>query len=243
MSDLLLSVNIDHVATIRNARKTKYPDPVYAAFIAEQSGANGITVHLRQDRRHITERDIILLTQIVQTKMNIEIAMDDEIINFICEIKPKFCCLVPEKAEEMTTEGGLDVIKEKKRVIISLEKLNKAGITVSIFIEPEIKQIDAVSEIGAPFVEINTGSYAEATTELKKMIEFERVKLAVNYANTKKLKVNAGHGLTYDNVKYIAELKEIHELNIGHAIISKALFSGMETAITDMKKIFYESRY
>ncbi|WMY95592.1 MAG: pyridoxine 5'-phosphate synthase [Arsenophonus sp.] len=243
MSDLLLAVNIDHVATIRNARKTKYPDPVYAAFLAEQAGANGITVHLRQDRRHITERDIILLTQIVQTKMNIEIAINDEMINFVSQIKPELCCLVPEKAEEMTTEGGLNVIKEKKRVTMSVEKLNKVGIIVSVFIEPEIKQIDAVAEIGAPFVEINTGSYAEATTELKKMIEFERVKLAVNYAHTKKLKVNAGHGLTYNNVKRIAQLKGIHELNIGHAIISQALFSGMEMAISDMKKILHESRY
>ncbi|WMY95249.1 MAG: pyridoxine 5'-phosphate synthase [Arsenophonus sp.] len=243
MSDLLLAVNIDHVATIRNARKTKYPDPVYAAFLAEQAGANGITVHLRQDRRHITERDITLLAQTLQTKMNIEIAIDDEIINFICAIKPKFCCLVPEKVEEMTTEGGLDVIKEKIRVQRSLKTLSKAGIIVSVFIEPEITQIDVVAEIGVPFIEINTGAYAVAKTELKIMKELERIKLAVNYANAKKLKVNAGHGLTYDNVKRIAKLKGIYELNIGHAIISKAIFSGIEIAITDMKKILHESCY
>ncbi|WP_348666046.1 pyridoxine 5'-phosphate synthase [Arsenophonus symbiont of Ornithomya chloropus] len=243
MSDLLLGVNIDHVATIRNARKTKYPDPVYAAFLAEQAGANGITVHLRQDRRHITERDIKLLAQTLQTKMNIEIATNDKIIDFICEIQPEFCCLVPEKIEEMTTEGGLDVIKEKTQVTKSVEKLTKAGIIVSVFIEPEITQIDAVAEIGAPFIEINTGVYAEAKTELKIVKELERIKFAINYANDKKLKVNAGHGLTYENVKRIAKLKGIYELNIGHAIISKAIFSGIEIAIADMKKIFHESCY
>ncbi|VAY02355.1 Pyridoxine 5'-phosphate synthase [Arsenophonus endosymbiont of Aleurodicus dispersus] len=242
MADLLLGVNIDHVATVRNARGTQYPDPVHAAFLAEQTGADGITVHLREDRRHITDRDVKLLRQILQTRMNLEIAITDEMVSFACQIKPQCCCLVPERREEVTTEGGLDVIRQQALVLTAVKRLTEAGITVSLFIDAKEQQIDAAVEIGAPFIEIHTGTYADAKSELKQQEEFNRIKQAVSYATTKNLKVNAGHGLTYHNVKRIAQLPDIYELNIGHAIIGRAFFSGMSIAVSDMKKIFREVR-
>lgn len=242
MAELLLGVNIDHVATVRNARGTQYPDPVHAAFIAEQAGADGITVHLREDRRHITDRDVKLLRQMLQTRMNLEMAITDEMVNIACQIKPQFCCLVPERREEVTTEGGLDVVGQQALVATAVKRLAEAGITVSLFIAPNDKQIDAAVEIGAPFIEIHTGAYADANSELKQEEEFKRIKQAVSYATAKKLKVNAGHGLTYHNVQRIAQLPDIYELNIGHAIIGRALFSGMAMAVSDMKKILREAR-
>ncbi|WGO84387.1 pyridoxine 5'-phosphate synthase [Arsenophonus apicola] len=242
MAELLLGVNIDHVATVRNARGTQYPDPVHAAFLAEQAGADGITVHLREDRRHITDRDVKLLRQTLQTRMNLEMAITDEMVNIACQIKPQFCCLVPERREEVTTEGGLDVVGQQALVATAVKRLAKAGITVSLFIDPNDKQIDAAVEIGAPFIEIHTGAYADANSELKQEEEFKRIKQAVSYATAKKLKVNAGHGLTYHNVQRIAQLPDIYELNIGHAIIGRALFSGMAMAVSDMKKILREAR-
>ncbi|WGL97516.1 pyridoxine 5'-phosphate synthase [Arsenophonus sp. aPb] len=242
MAELLLGVNIDHVATVRNARGTQYPDPIHAAFLAEQAGADGITVHLREDRRHITDRDVKLLRQTLQTRMNLEMAITDEMVNIACQIKPQFCCLVPERREEVTTEGGLDVVGQQALVAMAVKRLAKAGITVSLFIDPNDKQIDAAVEIGAPFIEIHTGAYADANSELKQEEEFKRIKQAVSYATAKKLKVNAGHGLTYHNVQRIAQLPDIYELNIGHAIIGRALFSGMAMAVSDMKKILREAR-
>nr|CBA71999.1 pyridoxal phosphate biosynthetic protein [Arsenophonus nasoniae] len=227
---------------MRNARGTQYPDPVHAAFLAEQAGADGITVHLREDRRHITDRDVQLLRQTLQTRMNLEMAITDEMVNFACLIKPQFCCLVPERREEVTTEGGLDVFGQQALVATAVKQLAKAGITVSLFIDPNDKQIDAAVEIGAPFIEIHTGAYANAKSQLKQEEEFKRIKQAVSHATAKNLKVNAGHGLTYHNVQPIAQLPDIYELNIGHAIIGRALFSGMAAAVSDMKKILREAR-
>ncbi|MGP1944628.1 MAG: pyridoxine 5'-phosphate synthase [Arsenophonus sp. ET-KM2-MAG3] len=243
MTELLLGVNIDHVATLRNVRGTQYPDPIQAVFLAEQAGADGITVHLREDRRHITDDDVKLLSKTIQTRMNLEIAMTDEMVDFACELKPKFCCLVPERREEITTEGGLDIIKQQALIAIVVERLTKAGISVSLFIDPEDNQIDAIAEIGASFIEIHTGAYANAKVELEQTKEFERIKRAVSYASAKKIKVNAGHGLTYHNVRRIAKLSDISELNIGHSIIGRALFSGITTAVSDMKKILRDARY
>ncbi|QLK87091.1 pyridoxine 5'-phosphate synthase [Arsenophonus endosymbiont of Aphis craccivora] len=242
MAELLLGVNIDHVATVRNARGTQYPDPLHAAFLAEQAGADGITVHLREDRRHITDRDVKLLRQTLQTRMNLEMAITDEMVNFACQIKPQFCCLVPERRKEITTEGGLDVVGQQALVATAVKRLTEAGIMVSLFIDAKEQQIDAAVEIGAPFIEIHTGAYADAKSELKQQEEFKRIKQAISYATAKKLKVNAGHGLTYHNVQRIAQLPDIYELNIGHAIIGRALFSGMATAVSDMKKILREAR-
>ncbi|MFP3014060.1 MAG: pyridoxine 5'-phosphate synthase [Arsenophonus sp.] len=242
MSELLLGVNIDHIATLRNVRGTQYPDPVQAAFIAEQSGADGITVHLREDRRHITDRDIKLLRQTLQTPMNLEMAVTNEMIEFACDLKPQFCCLVPERREEITTEGGLDVVRQQFIISNAVKQLSEVGITVSLFIDPENKQIDSVAEIGAPFIEIHTGFYANAKTKFEQKRELERIKQAGNYAISKKLKVNAGHGLTYHNVKCIAQLPYIYELNIGHSIIGRAIFSGMTIAVSDMKKIIISAR-
>ncbi|MFP3019535.1 MAG: pyridoxine 5'-phosphate synthase [Arsenophonus sp.] len=242
MEEVLLGVNIDHIATLRNARGTQYPDPVQAAFLAEQAGADGITVHLREDRRHITDRDVKLLSQTLQTRMNLEIAITDEMIDFACKIKPQFCCLVPERREEITTEGGLDVVGKSSLISMAVKKLTEAGITVSLFVDPEINQIDEAVKIGAYFIEIHTGAYASAKISLEKIKEFDRIKKAISYASMKNLKVNAGHGLTYHNVQCIAKLSDIYELNIGHSIIGRAIFRGMATAVNDMKKILREAR-
>ncbi|AMA65221.1 Pyridoxine 5'-phosphate synthase [Candidatus Arsenophonus lipoptenae] len=242
MGNLLLGVNIDHIATIRNARGTQYPDPIYSAFLAEQAGADGITVHLREDRRHITDRDVKLLRNTLQTKMNLEMAITNEMVDFACQIKPQYCCLVPERREELTTEGGLNVFDQKTLIKLAVRRLTKAGIIVSLFIDPQDQQIDAAAEIGVPFIELHTGIYANAKNELEQIKELERIKNAINYANSKQLRVNAGHGLTYHNVRQIAQLIDIYELNIGHAIIGRALFSGMTNAVRDMKKILIEAR-
>ncbi|MGQ8776201.1 pyridoxine 5'-phosphate synthase [Serratia sp. NA_112.1] len=242
MADLLLGVNIDHIATLRNARGTQYPDPVQAAFIAEQAGADGITVHLREDRRHITDRDVRILRQTIQTRMNLEMAVTDEMLDIAIELKPHFCCLVPEKREEVTTEGGLDVAGQQDKMAIAVERLAKAGILVSLFIDPDHRQIDAAVAVGAPYIEIHTGAYAEAEGELAVKTELHRIAVAATYAAEKGLKVNAGHGLTYHNVQPIAALPEIHELNIGHAIIGQAVMCGLPAAVTDMKLLMREAR-
>ncbi len=242
MADLLLGVNIDHIATLRNARGTQYPDPVQAAFIAEQAGADGITVHLREDRRHITDRDVRLLRQTIQTRMNLEMAVTDEMLNIAVELKPHFCCLVPEKREEVTTEGGLDVAGQLDKMSVAVERLAQAGILVSLFIDPDHRQIDAAVAVGAPYIEIHTGAYAEAQGELAVQAELRRIAVAAAYAAEKGLKVNAGHGLTYHNVQPIAALPEMHELNIGHAIIGQAVMSGLPAAVADMKVLMREAR-
>lgn len=242
MADLLLGVNIDHIATLRNARGTQYPDPVQAAFIAEQAGADGITVHLREDRRHITDRDVRLLRQTIQTRMNLEMAVTDEMLDIAIELKPHFCCLVPEKREEVTTEGGLDVADQLDKMGVAVERLAQAGILVSLFIDPDHRQIDAAVAVGAPYIEIHTGAYAEAQGELAVQAELRRIAVAAAYAAEKGLKVNAGHGLTYHNVQPIAALPEMHELNIGHAIIGQAVMCGLPAAVADMKVLMREAR-
>ncbi|CFR18041.1 pyridoxine 5'-phosphate synthase [Yersinia kristensenii] len=242
MADLLLGVNIDHIATLRNARGTIYPDPVQAAFIAEQAGADGITVHLREDRRHITDRDVRILRQTIQTRMNLEMAVTDEMVDIACEIKPHFCCLVPEKRQEVTTEGGLDVAGQVDKMTIAVSRLSDAGILVSLFIDADMRQIDAAVAVGAPYIEIHTGAYADASSDLARQAELMRIAKAATYAASKGLKVNAGHGLTYHNVQPIAALPEMHELNIGHAIIGQAVMSGLAAAVTDMKVLMREAR-
>lgn len=242
MADLLLGVNIDHIATLRNARGTIYPDPVQAAFIAEQAGADGITVHLREDRRHITDRDVRILRQTIQTRMNLEMAVTDEMVGIACELQPHFCCLVPEKRQEVTTEGGLDVAGQIDKMTIAVSRLAEAGILVSLFIDADMRQIDAAVTVGAPYIEIHTGAYADATTDLARQAELVRITKAAIYAASKGLKVNAGHGLTYHNVQPIAALPEIHELNIGHAIIGQAVMTGLAAAVGDMKVLMREAR-
>lgn len=242
MSDLLLGVNIDHIATLRNARGTQYPDPVQAAFIAEQAGADGITIHLREDRRHITDRDVKLLSQTIQTRMNLEMAVTDEMLDIACEVKPVFCCLVPEKRQEVTTEGGLDVAGQLDKMTLAVSRLVDAGISVSLFIDADIRQIDAAVAVGATYIEIHTGRYADAENELEQLAELKRIAHAATYAAGKGLKVNAGHGLTYHNVRAIASLPEIYELNIGHAIIGRAVMSGLAAAVAEMKALMTDAR-
>lgn len=242
MAELLLGVNIDHIATLRNARGTAYPDPVQAAFIAEQAGADGITVHLREDRRHITDRDVRILRETLQTCMNLEMAVTEEMLNIACEVKPHFCCLVPEKRQEVTTEGGLDVAGQQEKIDSAVARLSQANILVSLFIDADKRQIDAAVASGAPYIEIHTGAYADAPDDEARQHEFERIRDAATYAAAKGLKVNAGHGLTYHNVQPIAALPAMHELNIGHAIIGRAVMSGLKDAVAEMKNLMREAR-
>ena len=242
MAELLLGVNIDHIATVRNARGTHYPDPVQAAFVAEQAGAEGITVHLREDRRHITDRDVRILRDTIQTRMNLEMAVTDEMVGIACDIQPHFVCLVPEKREEVTTEGGLDVAGQQEKINAAVKQLSDAGIQVSLFIDPDHRQIEAAVASGAPYIEIHNGAYAEAPEGLPRDAELARIRHAATFAASLGLKVNAGHGLTYHNVQPIAALPEMHELNIGHAIIGRALFSGLADAVKEMKLLMREAR-
>ncbi|URJ32375.1 pyridoxine 5'-phosphate synthase [Blochmannia endosymbiont of Camponotus sp.] len=242
MSNLLLGVNIDHIATLRNARNTTYPDPIYAAFIAEQSGADSITIHLREDRRHITDRDVKMLRKTIQTSMNLEIAATDEMINIACILKPHCCCLVPERRQELTTEGGLDIINQSNKLQDIIFKLTEAGIRVSLFIDPNEQQISVAYNIGAPYIELHTGMYSHAIDAATQNLEYKRIKKSVQYAVDNGLKVNAGHGLNYYNVRPIAALPGIQELNIGHSIISRSIFCGLPKAIQDMKKLIQDSR-
>ncbi|ACX87021.1 pyridoxine 5'-phosphate synthase [Pectobacterium parmentieri] len=242
MAELLLGINIDHIATLRNARGTAYPDPVQAAFVAEQAGADGITVHLREDRRHITDRDVRILRETLQTRMNLEMAVTEEMLNIACEVKPHFCCLVPEKRQEVTTEGGLDVAGQQEKIDNAVARLSQANILVSLFIDADKRQIDAAVASGAPYIEIHTGAYADAPDDETRQHEFERIRDAATYAAAQGLKVNAGHGLTYHNVLPIAALPEMHELNIGHAIIGRAVMSGLKDAVAEMKSLMREAR-
>ncbi|KGD72542.1 pyridoxine 5'-phosphate synthase [Tatumella morbirosei] len=242
MTELLLGVNIDHIATLRNARGTRYPDPVQAAFIAEQAGADGITVHLREDRRHITDRDIRLLRDTIQTRMNLEMAVTEEMITIACEVRPHFCCLVPENRQEVTTEGGLDVAGQQQKLNDAVKRLTEAGILVSLFIDADHRQIDAAVTAGAPYIEIHTGAYAEAAEGPEQDAELARIREAAEYAASLGLKVNAGHGLTYHNVLPVAAIPQMHELNIGHSIIGQAVISGLAEAVREMKVLLRESR-
>lgn len=239
---MLLGVNIDHIATLRQARLTRYPDPVHAALLAEQAGADSITVHLREDRRHIQERDIDLLRQVMLTPMNLEMAITEKMLAFAENVKPEFCCLVPESREELTTEGGLDVAGQINRAKEACERLKAAGIRVSLFIDADGKQIDAARDVGAEVIELHTGHFADAGYGKETGIELAKIISAVEQAISLGLKVNAGHGLNYQNVSHIAQIPDIDELNIGHGIIARAVFTGLGEAVKEIKTIMQAAR-
>ncbi len=239
---MLLGVNIDHIATLRQARLTRYPDPVQAALLAEQAGADSITVHLREDRRHIQERDIELLRQVMLTPMNLEMAITEKMLAFAENVKPEFCCLVPESREELTTEGGLDVAGQISRAKQACERLKAVGIRVSLFIDADEKQINAARDVGAEVIELHTGHFADAEYGTKTDIELVRIISGVEQAISLGLKVNAGHGLNYQNVSRIAQIPDIDELNIGHGIIARAVFTGLGEAVKEIKTIMQVAR-
>ena len=242
MSRILLGVNIDHIATLRQARGTSYPDPVHAASVAEHAGAEGITVHLREDRRHIIDRDIYLLAKTLKTRMNFEMAVTDEMLDIACEVKPTYVCLVPEKREELTTEGGLDVAGQMGKIAAAIQRLDDVGVKVSLFIDPDKAQIDAAVAVKAPLIELHTGCYADAGNEVEEAKELARIEEMASYAHSKGLIVNAGHGLHYHNVKPIAAIPELYELNIGHAIIARAVIDGLDKAVRDLKQLMNQGR-
>ena len=233
---ILLGVNIDHVATLRQARGIRYPDPVQAAIDAEEAGADGITLHLREDRRHIQDRDVRMIREVLQTRMNLEMAVTEEMIGIALEVNPEAVCLVPEKREEVTTEGGLDVRGHFTAVADACRRLGKKGIEVSLFIDPDLEQIDASVEAGAPVIELHTGAYAEETGKSARE-ELKRLQQATAYARSKGLIVNAGHGLNYQNVEAVAAIEGLNELNIGHSIIGRAVFTGLKNAVREMKQL------
>ena len=240
-NDLELGINIDHVATLRNARGTTYPDPIRAARLAEEAGADLITLHLREDRRHIKDADLIALRPLISTRMNLECAVTPEMIDIACQVKPHEVCLVPEKREEVTTEGGLDVLGHYAAVEAATKQLKNAGIRVSLFVDPDEKQIKAAKDVGATVVELHTGRYADLSG-VEQVKELERIQKAAQYGVSIGLRVNAGHGLNEDNVLPIAALAELSELNIGHAIVAQALFKGWQNAIMDMKALMVKAR-
>jgi pyridoxine 5-phosphate synthase len=242
MKEVLLGINVDHIATLRQARGTTYPDPAHAASLAEHAGADGITIHLREDRRHIQDRDVAVMKQTIQTRMNLEIAVTEEMIAIAIETKPEYVCLVPEKREELTTEGGLDVAGNQDKIADAVKRLTDAGIKVSLFVDADEKQLKACSSVGAPYIEIHTGAYADAENDKAQLAELNRIKEGVAFAAGLDLIVNAGHGLNYHNVKPIAAIEEIYELNIGHAIIARAAIDGLEKAVRDMKRLMVEAR-
>jgi pyridoxine 5-phosphate synthase len=238
---IALGINIDHVATVRQARRVAYPDPVHAALLAEQAGADNITLHLREDRRHIQDRDVYALRPLLQTRMNLEMGLTNEMVEIAVAVHPHDCCLVPESRAEITTEGGLDVAADVERVAAGVRKLTAAGIRVALFIAPDLAQIDAAKRSGAQVVELHTGTYAD-TTGSAQARELERLANAARRAANLGLEVHAGHGLTYNNVMPVAAIDEIVELNIGHCIIARAIFSGLETAVRDMKALMAGAR-
>lgn len=237
-----LGVNIDHVATLRQARGTTYPDPIEAALIAESAGADAITLHLREDRRHIQDRDVEILRERLTSRMNLESAVTDEMIGIALRIKPHDICLVPERREELTTEGGLDAVKHFDQVQRACRKLAQAGIRVSLFINADPLQIDAAARAGAPVIEIHTGGYADAHTSQAQAEQFAAIQKAVDLGIDLGLKVNAGHGLHYGNVQAIAAIPGISELNIGHAIVARAIFTGFKQAVEEMKQLMIAAR-
>ena len=240
--NILLGVNIDHIATLRQARGTRYPDPVQAAIDAEEAGADGITLHMREDLRHIQARDVHLIKAVLQTRMNLELAVTNQMLDFAEEIRPEHACLVPEKREELTTEGGLDVLGHFKTVAHAVKRLEIIGSEVSLFIDPDLRQIDAAKAVGATVIELHTGAYADAVTHERQAIELQRIKEAAAYAASLNLIVNAGHGLHYHNVQSIASINVLHELNIGHAIVARALFCGLKEAVRHMRQLMQEAR-
>ena len=238
---IALGVNIDHVATLRQARRARYPDPLYAALLAEESGADSITLHLREDRRHIQDRDVFAMRGALQTRMNLEMAVTEEMIRIALSVGPQDCCLVPESRAEVTTEGGLDVLQLRERTADAVKALAVAGIRVSLFIDPDPAQIEAARRAGAPVVELHTGAYAEAAGAARAR-EFERLRGAAKLAASLGLTVNAGHGLNYHNVEPIAAIAEIIELNIGHSIVARAVVDGLAKAVRDMKELMRRAR-
>ncbi|HYB65061.1 MAG TPA: pyridoxine 5'-phosphate synthase [Steroidobacteraceae bacterium] len=238
---IALGVNIDHVATLRQARRARAPDPVHAALAAEQAGADGITLHLREDRRHIQDRDVRALRGLLQTRMNLEMAVTDEMLGVAAEVRPADCCLVPEKRSELTTEGGLDVAGQAARMRAAVASLGGAGIRVALFIDPDPAQIEAAAASGAPAVELHTGAYAEALGGAR-ATELERLRAGARLAARLGLEVHAGHGLDYHNVQPVAATPEIVELNIGHAIVARALFTGLAAAVREMKALMQAAR-
>lgn len=240
---VLLGVNIDHVATLRQARGTIYPDPVQAAFLAEEAGADGITVHPREDARHIQHRDVLLLAQTLHTKMNLEIAVTEANLELAEKVKPAASCLVPEKREELTTEGGLDVCAQEAHIAAAVKRLQAIGSEVSLFIDANKEQIDATVRVGAPVIELHTGHYADATTEAEQAAELAKITEAAAYAHSQGLIVNAGHGLHYHNVEAIAAIPYMNELNIGHAIIARAVFVGLKPAVQEMRDLIEKASH
>jgi pyridoxine 5-phosphate synthase len=234
---ILLGVNIDHVATLRQARGTRYPDPVKAALDAEEAGADGITVHLREDRRHIQDRDVRILAEVLQTRMNFEMGVTDFMLDFAEQIRPAHVCLVPETRQELTTEGGLDVAGQEARIAAAVERLSRAGCEVSLFIDAEARQIEASRRVGAPAIELHTGRYADAHTPEEAARELARIRDGVACGLQHGLIVNAGHGLHYHNAEAVAAIAGINELNIGHAIVAHALFVGFKQAVAEMKAL------
>jgi pyridoxine 5-phosphate synthase len=238
---ILLGVNIDHVATLRQVRGTTYPRPAEAAYAVEQAGADSITVHLREDRRHIQDHDLDAIIEVMRTHMNLEMAVTDEMIAIASKIRPQDVCLVPEKREELTTEGGLDVAGQPDKIRAACSQLGDAGIRVSLFIDPDQEQLDAAVSAGAPVVELHTGKYADTEGE-EQAAELQRIVAAAKYGHDLGLVINAGHGLHYQNVKPIARIAQIVELNIGHSIIARAVFDGIAAAVSEMKRLMIEGR-
>jgi pyridoxine 5-phosphate synthase len=240
-SNIRLGINIDHVATVRQARRAAYPDPVHAALLAEQAGADSITVHLREDRRHIQDRDVRSMRPLLQTRMNLEMALTEQMLDLACELRPADCCLVPEKREEVTTEGGLDVASQVPRLSAAARQLAGAGVRLSLFIDPDPRQVEAASRIGAPAIELHTGAYADSSGgaqagELSRLLQCAQLGARLG------LSVHAGHGLNYHNVQPVAAIREIVELNIGHAIVARAIFTGLTAAVRDMKALMLAAR-
>jgi len=238
-----LGVNVDHVATLRQQRGTRYPDPLEAALVAEQAGADSITVHLREDRRHIQDDDVRLMAARLVSPLNLEMAATEAMVDFALTVAPPYCCLVPERREELTTEGGLDVVTGAHTGLAeACARLGASGIRVSLFVDADIAQIDAAAALGVPAIELHTGPYADATTPAARRAELERIAVAARHGAGRGLVVNAGHGLHYHNVAPLAALPELAEFNIGHAIIARALFCGLEQAVRDMKALLVAGR-
>jgi pyridoxine 5-phosphate synthase len=240
-SGIALGVNVDHVATVRQARRARHPDPVHAALLAEQAGADSITMHLREDRRHIVDADVFALQPLMQTRLNLEMAVTREMIGIAARLRPADCCLVPEQRAEITTEGGLDVARDASRLSDAAAELAAAGIRVSLFIDPEERQIEAARGTGAPVIELHTGAYA-AASGAQRAIELQRLQRAAQHAASLGLVVNAGHGLDYHNVQPVAAIAQLVELNIGHSIVGRALFAGLDAAVRDMKALMLAAR-
>ena len=242
MRPIKLGVNIDHVATLRQARLTRYPEPVQAALAAEQAGADSITVHLREDRRHIRERDVEMLKDVLTIPINLEMAVTGEMLALAEKFQPAYCCFVPERREELTTEGGLEVAGQPDKVRAACARLQANGSKISLFIDADARQIDAAVSAGADMIEIHTGHYADCVDSQSRQAEFHKIEQAVEHAAQTPLQINAGHGLHYHNVKPVASLEQVAELNIGHSIIARAVFSGLYQAVKDMKTLMDEAR-